>query len=342
MTERGDKVRGFQWTVDDESLITQTSVYGQVLVELGRADPRVCVITADVGNSTRLAPFRAAFPDRYFNVGIAEQAMIGVAAGLAAAGLRPIVSAYAQFATMRAAEFVRNDIAYNRQPVIILGTLAGTSFGQAGATHHSMEDVGLMRSFPGMTVVVPCDGLATGDALRAALREPGPVYIRAGRGMEPAVDAARTAPFVIGRAIELRAGRDAVVIANGPCVHHALTAADRFARAGASVGVLDVHTVKPLDEAAILAAATETRRIVVVEDHGVIGGLGSAVADVIARSGRGVGFRQLGHRDRFYGPAVPDDLLAQAGIDADGIAAALTELLRRPPVVDGDWRDDIR
>ena len=339
MTER---VRGFQWTVDDESLITQTSVYGRVLVELGAADPRVVLVTADVGNSTRLAAFRTAFPDRYFNVGIAEQAMIGIAAGLAAAGLRPIVSAYAQFATMRAAEFVRNDVAYNRQPVIILGTLAGTSFGQAGATHHSMEDIALMRSFPGVTVVVPCDGEETGAALRAALREPGPVYIRAGRGMEPEVPAARAAPFVIGPAVELRAGRDAVVICNGPCVHHALTAAERFARGGTSVRVLNVHTVKPLDEAAILAAVTATRRVVVVEDHSVIGGLGAAVADVIVRSGRGVAFRQLGHRDRFYGPAVPDDLQQQAGIDADGIAAALTEVLRAAPVVDGDWDDDIR
>ena len=337
-----ERVRGFQWTVDDESLITQTSVYGRVLVELGAEDPRVVLVTADVGNSTRLAAFRAAYPDRYFNVGIAEQAMIGIAAGLAASGLRPIVSAYAQFATMRAAEFVRNDVAYNRQPVIILGTLAGTSFGQAGATHHSLEDVALMRSFPGLTVVVPCDGQETGDALRAALREPGPVYIRAGRGMEPEVAAARGAAFVIGPAVELRAGTDAVVICNGPCVHHALTAAERFARAGASVRVLNVHTVKPLDEAAILAAVMATRRVVVVEDHSVIGGLGAAVADVIVRSGRGVAFRQLGHRDRFYGPAVPDDLQHQAGIDADGIAAALAEVLRAAPVVDRDWDDDIR
>ncbi len=342
MTGPAGRVRGFQWTVDDESLITQTSVYGQVLVELGAADPRVCLVTADVGNSTRLAPFRAAYPDRYFNVGIAEQAMIGIAAGLAASGLRPIVSAYAQFATMRAAEFVRNDLAYNRQPVIILGTLAGTSFGQAGATHHSMEDIALMRSFPGMTVIVPCDGYATGDALRAALREPGPVYIRAGRGMEPAVPAAGATRFAIGQAVTLRAGADAVIITNGPCVHHALTAAERFGRGGAQVGVLDVHTVKPLDEAAVLAAVTATRRVVVVEDHSVIGGLGAAVAEVIARSGRGVSFHQLGHRDRFYGPAVPDDLHAQAGIDADGIAAVLERVLRAPPVVDGDWVDDIR
>ena len=336
------RVRGFQWTVDDESLITQTSVYGQVLVELGRADPRVCLVTADVGNSTRLSAFREAFPDRYFNVGIAEQAMIGVAAGLAASGLRPIVSAYAQFATMRAAEFVRNDVAYNRQPVIILGTLAGTSFGQAGATHHSMEDVALVRTFPGFTVLVPCDGFETGLALRAALALGGPVYIRAGRGMEPAVPVAGEHPLVVGQAVTLRAGDDAVVLACGPCVHHALVAAERFARAGRGVRVMNVHTIKPLDEAAILAAAMATRRVVVVEDHGVIGGLGSAVADVLARSGRGVALRLLGHRDRFYGPAVPDDLAAQAGIDADGIAAALEEVLRAPPAADRDWDDDIR
>jgi transketolase len=340
--QRRERVRGFQWTVDDETLITQTAVYGQVLVELGRADPRVVVVTADVGNSTRLAPFRAAFPDRYFDVGIAEQAMIGFAAGLAAAGLRPIVSAYAQFAVVRAAEFVRNDVAYNGQPVIILGTLAGTSFGQAGATHHSMEDLALLRTLPGMTVVVPCDGLETGAALRAALSVNGPVYIRAGRGMEPAVPAARAADFAIGRAATLRAGGDAVVIANGPCVHHALTAAARFAAAGVEVRVLNVHTLKPLDEAAVLAAAIETRRVVVAEDHGVIGGLGSAVAELVARSGRAVGLRTLGLRDRFYAPAVPDDLLHQAGIDADGIAAALEELLRTPPAGDGDWDDDIR
>jgi transketolase len=331
------KVQGFTWTVEDTNLITQDDVWGDVLVELGRKDPRIVAVTADLGRSTKIGRFREAFPDRYFNVGICEQNLMAVAAGLAATGLVPVVSTYAVFASLRAAEFVRADLAYNRRDVKIVGTLAGVSFGQGGPTHHAIEDLALLRAVPGLTVLAPCDAAETAAALEAAVAHPGPVYLRIARGMEPLVHREGRPDLQLGRGLELRAGHDVTVIACGPAVWHALAAAERAATAGVSVRVVDMHTLKPLDEEAVRRAIVDTRRLITAEDHSVIGGLGSAVADVIAASGKGCAFRKLGHPDRWGGMGIPEDLVHAAGFDDDGVLAAIESLMRVKVSTDEDW-----
>lgn len=334
------KVRGFTWTVEDENLIAYNAVWGDVLVELGRKDPRIVAVCADLAGSTHIGRFRDAFPDRYVAVGVAEQNMMAVAAGLAATGLIPVVSTYAVFASLRAAEFVRTDIAYNQRNVKIIATLAGVSFGQGGATHHAVEDIALMRAIPGMVVLSPADGWEAGAALAAALEHEGPVYMRVGRSMEPLVHTKREVDLEIGRASALKDGRDVTVIVSGSPVYAALGAAERAARDGVSVRVLNMHTLKPLDEEAVRRAITDTRRIVTVEDHSVRNGLGTAVAEVIARSGRGCALRMLGHPDRFAGMGIPEDLVHEAGFDEDGILAAVAELARVKVSSDDDWEDE--
>ena len=333
------KVVGFTWTVEDENLITYHAIYGDTLVRLGRADPRIVVVTADLGNSTRIERFKRAFPDRFFNVGVAEQNMTAVAAGLAASGLRPVISSYAVFASLRAAEFVRADLAYNQRNVTILGTLAGVSFGQGGPTHHAIEDMALMRAIPSMVVMAPCDGHQTGWALEAALAHEGPAYVRIGRSMEPLVYQDPDSRFQLGRASVVRASARATddqvtVIACGVAVYHALAAAERAQRQGVAVRVLDMHTIKPLDTEAVQRAMIETGRIVTAEDHNVIGGLGTAVAEVIAESSADLGvtcrLRRLGHDDRFSPMGIPEDLVHRAGFDDDGILAAILDLAERP------------
>jgi transketolase len=334
------KVQGFTWTVEDENLIAYNAVWGDVLVELGRKDPRIVAVCADLSSSTHIGRFREAFPDRYVAVGVAEQNMMAVAAGLSAAGLLPVVSTYAVFASLRAAEFVRTDLAYNRRNVKIVATLAGVAFGQGGPTHHAVEDLALMRAIPGMVVLAPADGWEAGAALAAAVAYEGPVYMRIGRSMEPLVHARRDIDFTIGRASTLRDGGDVTVIACGSPVYAALGAAERASRDGISVRVINMHTLKPLDEEAVRRAVIDTRRVVTVEDHSVINGLGSAVAGVIAASGKGCGLRVLGHADRFAAMGIPEDLVHEAGIDEDGILAAIADLARVKVSVDDDWEDE--
>jgi transketolase len=333
------KVQGFTWTVEDVNLISQTEIWGDVLVEAARVDRRIVALTADLAHSTKLRRFKETFPERFFNVGIAEQNLMAVAAGLAATGLTPVVCTYATFASLRAAEFVRTDIAYNQRNVKIVGTLAGVAFGQGGPTHHSVEDLALLRAVPGLVVLAPADGDEMGAALRAALAHAGPVYLRTGRGTERE-SAPAEAAFTIGRARVLRAGNDVTVIACGPTVEEALGAARRAEALGVSVRVINMSSLKPLDEKAVLDALRETRRIVTVEDHNVIGGLGSAVADVIARSGKACAFRTLGHQDRFLVMGVPEDLMHQFGFDEDAILETVCALRHVAVLPDDDWTDD--
>lgn len=333
------KTQGFTWTTEDETLITYHAVYGDLLVELGKSEPRLVVVTADLGNSTRLQKFREAFPERYINVGVAEQNMIAVAAGLAANGMIPIVSSYAVFASLRGAEFIRADLAYNRRNVKILATLAGFSFGQGGPTHHSIEDIALMRAIPGICVIVPCDGLEVGAALKAALYHEGPVYLRLGRSVEPAVHQSIPADFRIGKADLLRPGKDISIFACGPAVYYALSAAERAEKHGISVRVINMHTLKPLDTEIILKAIIETRRLITAEDHSVIGGLGSAVASVIAESAMACRFKKLGHPDTFSPMGIPEDLIHRAGFDDDGMLTAISQMMKQA-IPEDDWNDE--
>lgn len=324
------KTQGFTWTVADTSLITDQETYGELLVELAGSDPRIVALSADLCSTSPLARFRSSFPDRFFGVGVAEQNLIAVASGLAAVGLLPVVSTYAIFAALRAAEFVRTDLCYNRRNVKILGALSGVSFGQGGPTHHSIEDIALMRALPGMVVLAPCDGPQTASALRAALAHDGPVYLRLGRGMEPPVYDTPP-PFEIGKArVLLSSAQDQVaVLACGVTVQHALAAAERAGHHGVSVRVLDMASLKPLDEPAVREQIGSVGRLITVEDHSVIGGLGSAVAEVIAASGQGCQLRKLGHQDRFTPQGIPEDLMHLCGLDEDAILATIGELCGR-------------
>jgi transketolase len=332
------KVQGFSWTVADHDLLSSIDTWGDTLLELGRENPKLVTVTADLADTTKLSRFKKEFPGRAINVGVAEQNMMAVAAGLASMGLLPVVCTYATFASLRAAEFVRTDIAYGGRNVKILGTLAGVAFGQGGPTHHSIEDLALMRAIPGMTVLVPSDGAEMAEALRTAVAHEGPVYIRYGRGTEPA--ARPGAPFLLGKTSRLREGSDVTVFACGAALHEALGAAERAASEGVSVEVVSVSTLKPLDEAAILSSARRTRRIVTVEDHNVIGGLGSAVEGVIARAGLGCAIKKLGHQDRFLCMGVPEDLMHLGEFDEDAIYKTLCELRRVKPRYDDDWEDE--
>ena len=250
----------FSWTVYEADKLTQREIYGLVLKDLGGRHPEIVGLSADLAKSTKIGTF-------------------GVAAGLAMAGLTPFVSTFSAFASMRACEFVRTDICYQNLNVKIIATHGGISFGSAGTTHHATEDYAIVRAFPHLTVIVPADAIETAQAVKQCMEIEGPVYIRIGRGFEPAVYTSEDYEFEVGKAIEMRPGTDLAIIATGATVYHAVQAADILKNeSGISARVLNMHTLKPLDEEAVLKALTETRRLITVEDHNVINGLGSAVA----------------------------------------------------------------
>lgn len=334
--------KGTRWTCYDAGTMTTREIYGRVLAELCRSDDRIVGLSADLSKSTAITFMEKEFPDRFFNVGIAEQNLMGISAGLAKMGFIPFASTFAAFASMRAAEQIRTDVCYQNLPVKIIATHGGVSFGAAGTTHHCTEDLAILRSFPNMTVIVPADGTETANAVRAAVALPGPVYIRIGRGFEPPFHANEDYGFRIGKAYTVREGKDLTIIACGIGVLQAAEAA-RFLeeRDGISVGVIDMHTLKPLDEESVLKALGDTRRILTVEEHSVIGGLGSAVSDVIARSGKGCAFRSLGLPDAFSEVGYPEDLYAHYGLTADGIVEAARDLLRLEYEEDDSWEDEV-
>jgi transketolase len=336
------EVTGTTWNVYDANTLTQAEIYGRVLCDLAAADPRIVALTADLARSTKIGVFQDTFPERVFNVGIAEQDLFGIAAGMARAGLVPFVSTMSAFASMRALEQVRTDICYQNLDVKIIATHGGVSFGQAGTTHHCTEDIAIQRSLANMTLVVPADGWETANAVRAAVERPGPVYIRLGRGFEPTYYESDDYDFELGKAVTVNEGTDLTVICCGVAVYHAADAARLLAdQDGLSVRVLNVHTIKPIDEEAILKAVVDTRRILVVEEHNVIGGLGTAVADVIAASGKGCAFSKVGLPDCYSEVGYPEDLYSFYGLDTDGIVARVRELLGREFEADEDWEDEV-
>lgn len=334
------KAQGITWTVADADHMTQAEIYGEVLTQIGLQNERVVALTADLARSTKIGKFEEKIPERFYNVGIAEANMIGIASGMAETGLIPVVSTFAVFASMRAAEFVRTDICYQKRNVKIIATHSGTSFGQAGTTHHCTEDIAIMRSFAGMTVIAPADAYETAAAVSAAIEMDGPVYIRIGRGFEPPLHKSLDFGYEIGKAIELRDGQDVTIIACGVPVVHAVEAADILAQQGVKARVLDMHTIKPIDREAVLKAVMDTRRLVTVEDHTVVGGLGSAVAEVVAESGKGCVLRRLGYQDEFSIVGYPEDLLHKYKIDADGIVEAVGEIMQAEFEEDEDWEDE--
>lgn len=330
--------KGMTYTAVESTKMATAEIYGKTMCDLGEKDKRVVAVTADLAKSTKIGDFKEKFPDRFFNVGIAEQNAIGVAAGMAKSGLIPFVSTFSIFASLRAADQVHTDICYQNANVKIIGTHAGTSFGQAGSTHHAIEDVAVLRSFVNMKVIVPADGFETGNAVIAAYNHNGPVYIRINRGFDMTVYNDQDYGFEIGKAITMvENGEDLTIIACGSCVYQAMQAASILENDyKVKARVLNMHTIKPIDKEAIIREVGLTRRIITVEDHSIIGGLGSAVSEVVVESGKACAFRRLGLQDKFSAIGFHEDLMAQNGIDANGIVAASIDMMKSSKVVEID------
>ena len=292
--------------------------YGNALVELGKKHDDLVVLDADLAGATKTGIFKKAFPERHIDCGIAEGNMMAVAAGLAAAGMVPFASSFAMFAAGRAYEQVRNSIGYPHLNVKIGATHAGISVGEDGASHQCLEDIALMRVIPGMTVIVPSDDIEARAAVEAAYAYKGPVYLRFGRLAVPVINDRPDYHFEIGRGITLREGKDVTIVATGLEVQSALEAAQKLAADGIDAEVINIHTIKPLDEELILASARKTGRVVTVEEHSVIGGLGGAVCEVLSAKAP-VPVLRIGVNDVFgeSGPAV--ELLHKYRLDGEGV-----------------------
>lgn len=292
--------------------------YGSALAEIGKRESNLVVLDADLAAATKTGVFKKAFPDRHIDCGIAEANMMGIAAGLALTGKVPFVSSFAMFAAGRAYEQVRNSIGYPHLNVKIGASHAGISVGEDGASHQCIEDMALMRVIPGMTVINPSDDVEARAAVEAAYALDGPVYLRFGRLAVPVINDRPDYKFEIGKGVTLRDGKDLTIIATGLCVSAALDAAGQLAADGIDARVINIHTIKPLDAELVVKAAEETGRIVTVEEHSIIGGLGSAVAEILCEK-HPAKLLRIGVEDVFgeSGPAV--QLLEKYGLDAAGI-----------------------
>lgn len=304
-------------------------VYGEALLELGQARREVVVLDADLYNSTRTVLFGQAFPERFFDMGIAEQDMVSTAAGLAASGFIPYANSFAMFITSRCYDQIRTQVAYPALPVKLVGSSAGLTQGPDGASHQSLEDISLMRSLPNMAVVVPADDVETRLATAALVDWPGPVYLRLGRYPTPRLYEP-SYPYRLGPVSRLREGGDVVIFACGHMVAKALEAAELLARDHVEARVVNISTIKPLDAQGVLAEATDMGMAFTVEEHSILGGLGSAVAEVLAegRSGVTPRLQRLGIRDQFGESGLADELLEKHGLQAEGIRASVLKGLR--------------
>jgi transketolase len=301
--------------------------YGEGLVLAGKKDKNVVALCADLTESTRTLAFKKEFPDRFIQLGVSEQSLAAIAAGLALAGKVPFISSYAAFSPGRNWEQIRTNICLNNAPVKIAGAHAGVSVGPDGATHQALEDIALMRCLPNMTVVYPADAIEARKATVAAAAYAGPVYLRFAREKTPVFTADDT-PFAIGHAPILREGSDCAIIVCGPLVFKALLAAEELAKKGVDCMVVNCHTIKPMDTATILAAAAECGAVVTVEEHQKMGGLGSAVAEVLAQN-RPTPMAFVGMNDEYGQSGEPDELIEHYGLGTDGIIKAVKEVLKR-------------
>lgn len=305
--------------------IATRQAYGEALAEFG-ADERIVVLDADLSKSTKTDIFQKKYPERHFNMGIAEANMMCAAAGLASCGKIVFASSFAIFAAGRAFEMVRNSICYPNFNVKIGATHAGISVGEDGASHQAIEDIALMRSIPNMTIISPCDAVSSKFAVKAAIEKEGPVYLRFGRLAVPQIYD-ENAVFEFGKGVLLRDGSDVSIIANGLMVQYALEAAKILEEQNISARVIDIHTIKPIDRDIIIKAARETGCIVTAEEHSVIGGLGSAVAEVVC-SEYPVPVKMVGIEDKFGKSGNPYELLEMYGLTAKNIAAKAVEAMQ--------------
>ena len=300
--------------------------YGNTLVELGKEHDNLVVLDADLAGATKTGVFKKEFPERHIDCGIAEGNMAGIAAGLATCGKVPFMSSFAMFAAGRAFEQVRNSIGYPHLNVKIGATHAGISVGEDGATHQCNEDIALMRTIPGMVVINPCDDVEAKAAVRAAYEYEGPVYLRFGRLAVPVINDEANYKFEIGKGITLKEGKDVTIIATGLEVNESLEAAKLLEADGISAEVINIHTIKPLDKELVVASAKKTGKVVTVEEHSVIGGLGGAVCECLSEKAP-VPVKRIGVNDVFgeSGPATA--LLEKYGLDAEGIYKQIKEFV---------------
>ena len=300
--------------------------YGNALKELGEKNPNVLVLDADLAGATKTGVFKKAFPDRFFDCGIAECNMVSIAAGVAATGKIPFCSSFAMFAAGRAFEQVRNAVGYPHLNVKIGATHAGISVGEDGATHQCNEDIALMRTIPGMVIINPADDVEARAAVKAAAEYVGPVYLRFGRMAVPVFNDEAVYKFEIGKGIVLREGTDVTLVATGLCVNSALEAAEKLAADGISAEVINIHTIKPLDEELILASAKKTGKVVTVEEHSVIGGLGSAVCDVLSEK-LPTPVKKLGVNDTYCESGPAAKLIEKYRLDGTGVYEQVKEFM---------------
>ncbi|GFH91053.1 MAG: transketolase family protein [Lachnospiraceae bacterium] len=300
--------------------------YGNALVEVGAENPNVVVLDADLAAATKTGVFKKAYPERHIDCGIAECNMVGIAAGLASTGMIPFVSSFAMFAAGRAFEQVRNSVGYPRLNVKIGATHAGITVGEDGASHQCNEDIALMRTIPGMVVMCPADDVEAKAAVRAAVEHEGPVYMRFGRAACPVINDRPDYKFEIGKGQILREGTDVTIVATGICVGNALEAAEKLAQDGISAEVINICTIKPLDEELVVASAKKTGKVVTAEEHSVIGGLGSAVCDALCKS-YPVPVCKIGMQDVFGESGSAAALVEKYGLDGNGIYKTVKEFV---------------
>lgn len=304
------------------------AVFSETLLSLARDDRNVIAVTSDSRGSGKLVPFAHALPDQIVEVGIAEQNLVGVAAGLASAGKIVFAVSPASFLTARALEQIKNDVCYSDRPVKLIGISAGVSYGALGSTHHSTHDLAALRAVENLTIIVPADNLETAEAVRSAARMSHPVYIRFGKRPLPQFHAPGTR-FQAGKALPIQDGTDVAFIATGETVHPALMAARQLQATGLSCRVISMHTVKPLDADAVIAAATQCRAVVTVEEHSIFGGLGEACAAVLMQAGIHVPFKIVGFPDEYMVTGSQLEIFEHYGISASGLAQAAQSLLKK-------------
>ncbi|MBN2795963.1 MAG: transketolase family protein [Clostridia bacterium] len=306
--------------------IATREAYGKTLARLGQENPNIVVLDADLSKSTKTADFKKVCPERFINVGIAEQNLAGISAGLAASGKIPFMSTFAMFAAGRAFEIIRNAICYPKLNVKVCATHAGITVGEDGASHQAIEDLALMRSIPNMVVLNPADAVSTEKILEAAVAYNGPVYVRLGRSGVPVVYDENT-KIEIGKAITVSEGNDVTIIATGIMLAEAMEAREILAQENISSRIIDMHTIKPIDVDAIVKAAKETKAIVTAEEHSIIGGLGSAVAEVLAET-HPTKMKRVGVLDTFGESGTPAELMVKYHLTAKDIVAAVKDVLK--------------
>ena len=312
----------------ERKLASTRDAYGKTLIELGRVNPNIVVLDADLAVSTRTSLFAKEFPNRFFNLGVAEQDLIGVAAGLATTGKTVFASTFAVFGSGRAWDQVRISIAYPRLNVKIVVTHAGITTGEDGVTHQATEDIAIMRALPNMTVIIPADAIETAKAIRAVAAFHGPAYIRLSRPSTPLIYENENYNFTIGKGIVMKEGKDITIIATGIMVGAALDAAELLSKEGISSKVINIHTIKPLDKELIINSAKETNAVVTAEEHSIIGGLGGAVSEVLSEN-YPTPIARVGIKDMFAESGKPQELLEKYGLTAEYIYSAAKSVLSK-------------